>query len=191
MPLLDRAKHLLLTPRSEWEVIDGEGASVAALYTGYILPLAAIGPVARVVGSSLFGIPYGRGVYRVPVGAAITAAVVMYVLSLAGVYVLALIIDALAPTFGGVKHQGHALKVAAYSSTAIWLAGIFSLVPMLRGLTILGLYSIVLLYLGLPVLMKAPAEKAGAYTAIVIVAGLVLFAVVTMLAGTFAATAIG
>jgi hypothetical protein len=191
VPLLERAKHLLLTPRSEWEAIDGELTSVVALYTGYILPLAAIGPVARVVGSSLFGVPYGAGVYRVPVGAAITAAIVMYVLSLAGVYVLALIIDALAPTFGGAKHQGQALKVAAYSSTAIWLAGIFSLLPMLRGLTILGLYSIVLLYLGLPILMKAPAEKAGAYTAIVIVAGLVLFAVVTMLAGTFAATAIG
>ena len=125
--------------------------------------------------------------YRTPIGSAITSAIIMYVLSLAGVYVLALIIDALAPTFDGTRNQIQALKLAAYSSTASWVAGIFSLMPGLRALTILGLYSIYLLYLGLPVLMKAPAEKAGAYTAIVIVAAIVLFAVVTMLTGTFAA----
>lgn len=191
MNLVERAKHILLTPRPEWEVIDGETTTTAALYTGYIIPLAAIGPIARVIGYSLLGVQFGVGMYRVPIGAAITSAVVMYVLSLAGVYVLALIIDGLAPTFGGTKNQIQALKVAAYSSTASWVAGVFSILPGLRALTILGLYSIYVLYLGLPVLMKAPAEKAGAYTAIVIVAAIVLFALVTMLAGTFAATAMG
>lgn len=191
MNLVERAKHILVTPRPEWEVIDGETTTAAALYTGYIIPLAAIGPIARVIGYSVLGIQFGTGTYRVPIGAAITSAVVMYVLSLAGVYVLALIIDGLAPTFGGTRNQIQALKVAAYSSTASWVAGVFSILPGLRALTLLGFYSIYVLYLGLPVLMKAPAEKAGAYTAIVIVAAIVLFALVTMLAGTFAATAMG
>jgi len=152
---------------------------------------ATIGPIARVLGYSVLGVQFGTGMYRVPIGAGITSAVVMYILSLAGVYVLALIIDGLAPTFGGTKNQIQALKVAAYSSTASWVAGVFSILPGLRALTLLGFYSIYVLYLGLPVLMKAPAEKAGAYTAIVIVAAIVLFALVTMLAGTFAATAMG
>ena len=191
MNLVERVKHILLTPRTEWEVIDGETATPVGLFTGYIMPLAAIGPIAQVIGYSVFGVRFGGGMYRTPIGSAITGAVIMYVLSLAGVYVLALIIDALAPTFGGTRSQIQALKLAAYSSTASWVAGIFSLMPGLRALTILGLYSIYLLYLGLPVLMKAPAEKAGAYTAIVIVAAIVLFAVVTMLTGTFAATVIG
>jgi hypothetical protein len=191
MNLVERAKHILLTPRSEWEVIDSETTTAASLYTTYIIPLAAIGPIARLIGYSLLGVRFGVGVYRTPIGAGIASAVVLYVLSLAGVYVLALIIDALAPTFGGTRNQIQALKVAAYSSTASWIAGVFSILPGLRALTILGLYSIYLLYLGLPVLMKSPADKAGADTAIVIVAAIVLFALVTMLAGTFAATAMG
>ncbi len=106
-----------------------------------------------------------------------------YVLTLVGVYVLALIIDALAPTFNGQKNQIQALKVAAYSSTASWVAGVFALVPGLRILTILGLYSLYLLYTGLPVLMKAPQDKAMGYTAVVIVAAIVLFMLVGIVAG--------
>ena len=108
-----------------------------------------------------------------------------YVLTLVGVYVLSLIIDALAPTFGGTKSPIQALKVAAYSSTAAWVAGIFALMPGLRMLGILGLYSLYLLYLGLPVLMKAPKEKAMGYTVLVVVAEVVLFFVIGMVGARF------
>jgi hypothetical protein len=186
MNLVERVKRILLTPRTEWEVIDGEPTTPAELYKGYIIPLAAIGPIAQVIGFSVFGVPFGATVYRTPIGTAITGAIVSYVLALIGVYVLALIIDALAPTFGGTKSQIQALKVAAYSSTATWVAGIFVLIPGLRVLTILGLYSLYLLYLGLPALMKAPQEKAGGYTAVVVVAAIVLFFVIGMLGARFA-----
>lgn len=63
--------------------------------------------------------------------------------------------------------------------------------PALGILGILGLYSVYLLYLGLPILMKAPSEKAGAYTAVVIVAAIVLFVVVGMVAARFTAMPIG
>ena len=186
MSLVERVKNILLTPKTEWEVIDTEQTSVGALYTGYVMPLAAIGPVAQVIGFSVFGmrVPFG-GVYRTPIGSAITGAIVSYVLTLVGVYVLALIIDALAPTFGGTKSQMQALKVAAYAATAGWIAGIFSMVPGLRFLGILGLYSLYLLYLGLPVLMKAPKEKAVTYTVVVIVAAIVLAMIVATIAGRF------
>jgi hypothetical protein len=123
--------------------------------------------------------------YRPPVGTVLSSALVTYLLTLGGVYVLALIIDALAPNFGGTQNQGQALKVAAYSSTASWVAGIFGLVPILGWLGILGLYSLYLLYLGLPVLMKAPEEKAMGYTGVVIIAAIVLFLVIGLVAGTF------
>jgi Yip1-like protein len=186
MALMDRVKNILLTPRTEWEVIDAEPATVADLYKGYILPLAAIGPVAQAIGSSVFGytVPF-IGSYRTPPGAAITGAVVTYFLTLCGVYVLALIIDALAPTFNGTRSQIQALKVAAYSSTASWVAGIFALIPGVRFLGILGVYSLYLLYLGLPVVMKAPKEKALGYTAVVIIAAIVLFMVIGLVAAMF------
>jgi hypothetical protein len=186
MNLVDRVKRILLSPRPEWEVIDAEQTTPAALYTGYIAPLAAIGPIAQLIGFSVFGItvPF-MGTYKVPFGSALTGAIVSYVLTLVGTYLLALIIDALAPTFNGQRNQIQALKVAAYSSTAAWVAGIFALIPGLRFLGILGLYSLYLLYLGLPVLMKTPREKALPYAAVVILAAIVLFMIVGMIAGRF------
>jgi hypothetical protein len=188
MNLVQRVKRILLSPRTEWEVIDAEPTTLATLYTGYVMPLAAIGPISQIIGYSVFGItvPF-MGTYRVPIGSAITSAVVGYILTLVGTYVLALIIDGLAPTFNGQRNQIQALKVAAYSSTASWVAGIFALIPGLRLLTILGLYSLYLLYLGLPVLMKAPREKAMGYTAVVVLAAIVLFVIIAMVAGRFMA----
>ena len=46
MALLDRVKSILLAPRPTWQVIDSESATVGSLYTGYVIPLAAIPAVA-------------------------------------------------------------------------------------------------------------------------------------------------
>jgi hypothetical protein len=187
MNLVDRVKRILLSPQSEWEVIDGEATTPRALYTGYIMPLAAIGPIATVIGFAVFGIsvPLAGTVYRVPIGSAITSAIVTYVLTLVGVYVLSLIIDALAPTFGGTKSPIQALKVAVYSSTAAWIAGIFAIMPGLRILGILGLYSVYLLYVGLPVLMKVAKDRAVAYTVLVVVVEFVLMLMIGLLGSRF------
>jgi hypothetical protein len=180
MNLVERAKNILLAPKQEWQVIDGETTTVSDLYTHYIMPLAAIGPIARLIGFSLIGmhVPFSNVTYRTPIVRGIIGAVVSWVLALVGVYVLAYIIDLLAPTFAGTQNRIQALKVAAYSSTAAWLAGIFAILPGLSILGILGLYSIYLLYVGLPILMKAPAEKAGSYTVVVIIVAIVLFMII-------------
>jgi hypothetical protein len=186
MNLTERVKNILVQPVEEWSVIETEQTTVADLYTYYIMPLAAIGPVASIIGLSVIGfhVPMG-GTYRVSLMTAIGHAVVTYVMALAGVYVLALVIDVLAPTFNGTKNSSQALKLAAYSSTAGWLVGIFNLIPPLAFLQILGLYSLYLLYLGLPVLMKSPQDKTLAYTVVVIIAGLIIFAIIGAVGGAF------
>jgi len=184
--LLSRVKDIIVQPRSEWPLIERESTTVARLYVGYIIPLSAIPPVASFIGMAVFGISIPLlGTYRVPMVPALSSAVVQYVLGLVGVYALALIIDALAPTFAGQKNHVQALKVAAYSSTASWLAGIFALVPSLRWLSILGLYGLYLLYVGLPIVMKSPAEKALGYTLVVIVCAIVIFVVIGAIVGRF------
>lgn len=179
MALMDRVKNILFQPKQEWTVIDGEQATVGGLYMGYIVPLAAIGPVAALIGWSVLGmrIPF-VGAMRIPIAWGLKMAVIQYVGALVGTFVLALIIDALAPSFGGQKNQIQALKVAAYSATAAWVAGIFAIIPALAILGILGLYSLYLLFLGLPVLMKAPQDKAVGYTVVVIVVAIVLAIVI-------------
>jgi Yip1 domain len=188
MSLMARAKNILLQPKTEWPVIAGEQATTGSLYTGYIIPLAAIGPIASIIGWSVFGfsVPF-VGSIRYPIGISVRNGIVIYALSLVGVFVLALIIDALAPTFGGQKNQIQALKTSAYSYTAAWVAGIFNLIPSLALLGLLAaLYSCYLLFLGLPVLMKAPEDKAVGYTAVVIIVAIVLYFVIGAVVAQFA-----
>jgi len=187
MNLTDRAKKIILQPKQEWQVIATETATTGQLYMSYIIPLAAIGPVASIIGMSLFGItiPF-LGTYRVPIGTAITHSILSYVFTLVGIFVLGLIINALASSFSGEKNQMQALKVAAYSCTAAWLGGIFSLIPAISILAIIpGIYSLYLLYLGLPVLMKSPQDKALAYTVVVLIAAIVIFVVIGAVSSAF------
>lgn len=185
--LVQRVKDILTKPNPTWDAIDGERPSVGSLYTGYIMPLAAIPAVAQAIGMTVFGAgAFGVVVKWSPV-TAIVQGVVGYALSLALVYVLALIIEALAPTFGGTKDRIQALKVAAYSYTAAWVAGIFAIFPMIGALALLGgLYSLYLLYLGLPKLMKSPADKALPYTAVVVVVAIVVSFIIAMVMGSVA-----
>ena len=190
--IVARAKAILLKPKDEWTVIDGEPATIKGLYLGYALWLAAIGPLAGMIGNLVFGHSigvFGWGVtYRPGIGAAISGAVSGYVLALIGVGVLALVIEFLAPHFGGEKNRVQAFKVAIYASTAVWVAGILGLLPALTGLTILAsLYGLYLLWLGLPKLMRTPEDKSIVYLVVVIVASLVVNAVVLSVAGSMMA----
>lgn len=181
--LIARAKAILLTPKTEWPVIADEPTTVADLYKNYIVILAAIPVIFTFLKMSLIGvsIPFA-GTIRIGIGAGLTQMVVGYVLSLVMVFVMALIIDALAPTFGGQKNQVQALKAAAYAYTASWVAGIGSILPFLGFLIALagGIYSIYLLYLGLPHTMKSPPDKAAGYTAVVIIIAIVLGFIIGM-----------
>lgn len=185
MNLIQRAQDILLKPKETWPAIAAEPATVSSIYQQWLLIVAAIPPVAAFVGLSIIGVGgFGFG-FRVPFFAGLSHMVLSYALSLGVVYVLALLVDALAPTFGGTKNPIAALKLVAYGSTAGFVGGIFSLLPMLSVLGLLAsLYSIYLIYLGLPVLMRNPPEKSAGYTAVVvviaIVAMLVLSAVTAM-----------
>jgi hypothetical protein len=183
--IMARVKSILLQPKATWGVIDGEPATVAGLYRGYAIPLAAIAPICGLLGSLLFGHGSMFGVtFRPNPVWAIVQAVIQYGLSLAMIYVMALIIDGLAPNFGGTRNQTQAFKVATYASTASWVGGVFLLLPALAPLTVLtGLYSLYLLYLGLPRLMKVEEDKAVGYTALVVVVAVVLSIVIGAVVG--------
>ncbi|MCM2328135.1 MAG: YIP1 family protein [Lysobacter sp.] len=174
MNLVDRAKNLILTPAAEWDRISAETHTVQGLYTGWIMILAAIPAIAAFIGYSIIGIGVFGTSYRVPLVSGLSSAIATYLLTLGGVYVFALVIDALSPTFGGEKNFMQAFKVAAFAPVASWLAGVFSILPALSILGLLGLYSLYLLYVGLPRLMKTPAEKALPYTVVAILVGIVI-----------------
>ena len=185
MNIIERVKEILLTPKSAWPVIETEDSNTASLYTQYIMILAAIQAVAGFIGMSLFGASAFGVSVRVPIMTGLVQMVLGYALTLVMIYVMALIADALAPSFGGQKNSSNALKLVAYSSTAAMVGGIFAIIPALAVLTLIAaLYSLYLLYLGVPTLMKVPQEKALPYTVVLVVCAIVVGVVAGTILGT-------
>ncbi|MBI5521501.1 MAG: YIP1 family protein [Desulfarculus sp.] len=186
MYLLERVKGILLNPKAEWEIIAGEPGNPKDLYPGYIIPLAVIGPVANFIGISVVGISVPMaGTIRIGFWGGLASAIAGFALALALVYVVGLLIDALAPTFGAQKNPAQAFKVAAYSMTPGWLAGALNVFPGFLSILVflISLYGFYLLYLGILTLMRPPQQKAMAYTAVVIA----LTVVISMIFGAISA----
>ncbi len=177
--IAERAKAIILTPKDEWLKIQSETTSQSDLLTRYAIPLAAIGPVASLVGGQLFGYGAFGFSYKPGIIAGLSTALVSFALSLVSLFVVSFIADFLAPKFGGESNKLNAFKLVAYSYTASWAVGIFGLVPSLAFFGLLGLYSIYLLYSGATPMMKVPGDKAGGYTAVTILSAVVLAIVVT------------
>jgi len=173
---VNRLKGILLQPGSTWKAIDGEFTKPAALYRGWVLPLALIGPICGALGTLVFGLSFGViGAYRLPVVNIAILAVVDYVLSVAGVFALSMVINGLAPTFGGQKNDVQALKVAAYASTPWFIAGVFHLIPQLALVGILvSLYTVYLVFSGVPIVMKPAKDQAMGYAIVAVLGALVV-----------------
>jgi hypothetical protein len=169
MNLVTRAQNILLAPRTEWPTIATEPATAQSLYTNWVMILAAIGPVMIILASALFGGGFGFGF-------GVRAAIAAYVNSLVAVALLALVVDVLAPSFGGTKDYLRSLKLVAYSFTAVWVAQVALIVPVLGWLVVLAglLYGFYLFFLGAPLLGRSSVEKAVPFTIVVILCAIVL-----------------
>lgn len=185
--LIARVQALLLSPKTEWPVIAAEQETVSSLYKNYIFILAAIPAVAGFIKNSLIGysVPFVGVTARTPIPSGIFGMLVQYALILGIVYVLALVIDALAPSFGGEKNPIQALKTSAYAYTAGWVASIGVIVPWIGWLIALAgaIYGIYLLYLGLPHTMRNPSEKSVVYTVVIIIIGFILSLIIAAIVG--------
>lgn len=165
MDIVARAKGLLMNPVQEWGLIAAEPADTATLFRSYVIPLAAVPAVAGLIGTMLMG-----------GGLMLGSAVVGYVLALVGIFVLAKIVEMLAPRFGGPADPAAALKLAAYAPTASWVGGAFMIIPWIGWIPALagGLYSLFLFYIGTPTVMRIPQGRVmGFALSVVLVAVLV------------------
>lgn len=186
--LLARVKNIVLAPKSEWPVIAPEPTTISQLYVGYVMPLAVLAALLGFVRMSVVGVSTAfGGSFRMPLSTGLTYMVMMFVSALIGIFLVGLIINALAPTFSAQRDQRQALKVAAYSLTPAMLSSVLALSPILPTLLQLlaGLYGIYVLYLGLPVVMQSPQEKSFGYTVSVVICTIlvgVVFAVLSSVA---------
>jgi hypothetical protein len=182
MDVVQRVKGILLTPEAEWPVIDQEPGTPGYLFPQYVAYLAAIPPMARLIGNSVIGVAMPTGTARLPLFIGLLGAVVEYVLSFVVIYAIAIIIDQLAPRFGGVKSFPSALKVTVYSFTPYWIAAILQLAAGLRFVAyVIALFGVYLAWLGLPRLMRVKPEQAVPYVAISAGCAIVIVVAVTLI----------
>jgi len=182
--IVERAKAVLMSPKNEWPKIAGETDSVRDIFFRYAVPLAAIGPVAGFLGGQLFGYGAFGFHYRPSLLGGLSTAITAYVLGLASIFLVSWIASFIASKFDGQEDFARAFRLCAYSFTAAWVAAIVRLVPSLSILSLLGLYSLYLFYLGATPMISVPQAKAAGYTAITVVAAIVIYLIVGALAAT-------
>lgn len=186
--MISRVKGMMFEPRATWREIDTEFTKPGEVWTRYVIPLALIGPIASMAGMFIFGkrVPFTSLTTTVPISSVISTGVATFVLSLLSVFVMSRVISLLAPGFGGQRNDVQGLKAAAYSSTAAWLGGVFQILPALNLVSLIfSLYSLVLLYAGLPIVMKVPKDRAMGYTAVVIIVWIVIFLIAGAIVAAF------
>jgi hypothetical protein len=180
MALLDRVKNIIMTPKTEWQVINGETETPQSLLSKYVIPLLLIGTAASFIGYAFIGKGYFLG-RIIGIKWGIYFAIQYLVTGILGYYVSTYVVDALAPSFGSEKNLGKSAQLVAYASTPFWVASVFNILPVLSWLTIVGLYAIYLFYIGLPLVKKTPADKTVAYMIVAALVNIVVWFVVGMI----------
>jgi hypothetical protein len=182
MNLIERVKNILITPKTEWDVINGETPNTQSILTTYVIPLVAIGAIASFIGWGFIGksYSYGFGSWKmVGVSLGIRYAIIALVSGIAGTLLTAFVIDALAPTFKSEKNFGRSFQVAAYSFTAGWVGAVFNILPSLAIIgSLCGIYGLYLMYIGLPKLKKTPQDQVTGYFVVSLITMIVAYFVI-------------
>ena len=174
MNLVERAKNIITTPKTEWAAIAAEEPNIQQIMMSYVLPLALIPTIASIIGWGVLG----SGIIK-SFTWGIAMGLVQLVSAFITVYVAALIINMLAPNFGSEKNLGKAIQLVAYSYTPAWVGGILNIIPFLGWLgALFGLYGLYLMYLGLPHTMKTPQDKTMVYLVVAIIVLIVIYMII-------------
>ena len=186
MDIVARAKAITLNPAATWPVIEAESHDVKSLYVPYLLILAAIPAVCSFIGMSIIGMGGFGLTVRWPIGSGLAMMVTTYIMSLIMTFAMGWLISALAPTFGGQSNLIQGLKIAVFGATPMMLAGVFNILPALSIVGLLvAIYSLYVMYLGLPILMKNPKEKTITYMVVLVIASIIAGVVLGMVSRAF------
>lgn len=184
MELVERVRNIILTPATEWAVIERESTPPLRVLFGYVLPLAVLGAIATIIGERMMMATLDDEV-EIALASTLVRAIAGVIVAVAGWAITALLIDALAPSFAGTKSLMQAFKLAGYAFTPALVAELARIIPFIGGLIGLAglIYAIYLLYLGIPPLMKSPRDRAVPYTAVVMIGAFVGVWILTMILG--------
>ena len=174
MSLVDRAKNIIMSPKTEWPVVAGESADMGSILTGYVIPMSLIPAVASFIGYGFIGAGFMTGI---TVG--IAMGLISLVSTILAVVLTGFVINALAQSFNSEKDLGRAMQLVAYSYTPARVGGILGILPFLGWLgSLFGLYGIYLMYLGFPHTMKTPEDKVVVYMIVTVVILMIIYFII-------------
>ena len=186
MNLIERVKNILITPKTEWEVINGETATSQSLLMGYVLPLAIVAAVGSLLKGLLFAGAFGLKFF-------IITAVIAFISSVIAYYVTVIIVDMLAPSFGSEKNMGKSAQLVAYSGTPSYVGGLLSFIPVIGWIVSLAAwaYGVYIMYLGIGLLKKTPEDKKVVYMIVAFLIMIVLYFILVAILGAILFAAVG
>lgn len=191
MNLIDRVKNIIVSPAKEWDVINAETPNTNAIITGYVLPLAGAAALAAFIGYGFVGFRV-LGVRFQGIDWGLYQALQVLISALVSVFLSAVIIDALAPSFGSEKNMGRSIQLVAYSYTPAWVGGLLMIFPPIGWLGgLFGLYGLYLLYLGMPKLKKTPPDKHVSYFVVCLLIMIVVYLVIGWILNTILLSVFG
>jgi len=177
MSIVDRAKNIIMTPKTEWSVIAGEEPNASAIFMSYALPLILASAAAGFIGHALIWGSGHYGAFAMKWG--LYVAIQTTIMGALGVWLTAAVVNALAPNFGSEKNMGRAMQLVIYSMTPAWIGGLLMIIPWIGFIgAIFGIYGLYLIYLGLPVMMKTPEDKTVSYLVVSIVVLIVIYLII-------------
>ncbi len=186
MNLIERIKNILLTPKTEWDVINGETATPQSLLISYVLPLAVVAAVGSLLKGLLFGGIIGMKFF-------IVTGLIAFIASIISYYITVIIVDMLAPSFASEKNMGKSAQLVAYSGTPSYIGGLLSFIPVIGWLVALAAwaYGVYLMYLGIGPLKKTPEDKKVVYMVVAFLIMIVLYFILVAILGAILFAAMG
>jgi hypothetical protein len=180
MNLIERAKNMLLSPKTEWNVVAAEVPDSNKIVMGYLVPLTIVGAIAAFIGYAFVGAS-GFGIEIKGMEWGIYAALEKLVLGIASAYLTAFVVDMLAPSFNSEKNMGRSLQLVVYGYTPSLVAALFAIIPALGGIMMLigGIYTLYLLYIGFTPIKKTPEDKKPIYFIVCIVVLIVIYFIIS------------
>jgi hypothetical protein len=178
MNLIERVKNILITPKTEWEVINGETATPQSLLMGYVLPLAVVAAIGPLLTGLLFAGVLGFKYFLI-------SAIIAFVAQVAAYYLSVIVVDMLAPSFGSEKNMGKSAQLVAYSATPGYIGGLLSFIPVIGLLVSIAawVYGVYLMYLGIGPLKKTPEDKKVVYMLVAYVIWIAIYFIIAAILG--------
>jgi hypothetical protein len=165
-------------PVAHFEVVSLEERSVSDLFLGYILILAAIPPLAGLIGTTQFGWSFAAGAtVKLTFASALKISIAYYLAILVAIYTLAKLIQWMSRTYGGGQPLERCLALTSYTATPMFLIGVLQIYPVMwlnyiAGLPVLA-YTVYRLYIGTPIMMRTPREQGFLFSSAILAVGMV------------------